>query len=342
MQSYTITEILIFILLEIILIMTTPAPFDPVREDMQTIAFYNLENLFDLADDRLSNHGDFLPGSKKKWTYKRYQNKLRKLGFAISNIGKEETGKHPSIVGLAEIENAKVIEDLISSQHLEQCNYSYVHYDSPDERGIDVALIYDEAHFEVLESTSFGVHLRDANGTPDYTRDILLVSGLLDGSHVHVIVNHWSSRREGEKETEAKRLASSEKVGEIIRSLHQNFHDPKIVVIGDFNDEPHNISIRQLIHAHNLYNPMETLRSYSRGTVFHNGKWNVFDQIFLSINFLQSSQSDFEFFKAEIFDEDFLKLFNGTYRGSPFRTYVGKRYKGGYSDHFPVYSILKR
>ena len=314
----------------------------PVRNDMQTIAFYNLENLFDLNDDQHTNDNDFLPTSKKKWTPKRYDNKLRKLGFAISNIGRKETGKHPAIVGLAEVENATAIEDLIASKHLEACNYGYVHYDSLDERGIDVALLYDTTAFELINSEPFTIHLTDEDGSPDYTRDILLVSGLLDGEHIHIIVNHWSSRREGEKETEPKRMASSNKVGEIIASLRTENTDSKIIVIGDFNDDPTNASIKQLVRDYSLYNPMETLRSYNRGTANYNRQWNLFDQILFSTNFFENTNEEFEFYKANIFDEDFLKLFDGKYKGTPFRTYVGKKYKGGYSDHFPVYAIFKK
>ncbi|WP_298238702.1 endonuclease/exonuclease/phosphatase family protein [uncultured Algibacter sp.] len=314
----------------------------PVRHNMQTVAFYNLENLFDLNDDPHTNDNDFLHTSVKKWTPKRYKNKLRKLGFAISNIGRRETGKHPAIVGLAEVENAKVIEDLIASKHLENCNYSYIHYDSLDERGIDVALLYDSTAFVVQHSETFTIQLTDDDGTPDYTRDILLVSGLLDNEYIHVIVNHWSSRREGEKETEHKRIASSDKAGEIISSIRANNPDAKIIVIGDFNDDPSNNSIKRLVEGFDLHNPMETLRSFNRGTTNHNRQWNLFDQIFFSTNFFKSTRDKFEFSSANIFDEDFLKLFNGKYKGTPFRTYVGKRYKGGYSDHFPVYAIFKK
>ena len=153
----------------------------PVRDDLQTIAFYNLENLFDLEDDPNTHDNDFLPTSEKKWTPKRYKNKLRKLGFAISNIGKKETGKHPAIVGLAEVENAKAIEDLITSKHLEDINYGYVHYDSLDERGIDVALLYNKQVFELIDSKTVPIILTDEEGERDYTRDILKVSGNLHG-----------------------------------------------------------------------------------------------------------------------------------------------------------------
>jgi predicted extracellular nuclease len=313
-----------------------------MRDDLQTIAFYNLENLFDVYDDKYTNDNDFLPVSAKKWTPKRYENKLRKLSFAISNIGRKETGKHPALVGLAEVENASVIQDLINYKHLEDCNYSYVHYDSLDERGIDVALLYDTNAFKVENSETFRVDLVNENGLPDYTRDILLVSGFLDGDFIHVIVNHWSSRREGEKETEPKRMASANKVGEIISMLRLENQDAKIIIIGDFNDDPSSNSIKHLVASNNLFNPMETLRSFNRGTTNHNRQWNVFDQIIFSTNFFENTPNTFEFDLANIFDEDFLKLFNGKFKGTPFRTYIGKKYSGGYSDHFPVYAIFKK
>lgn len=322
--------------------MTEPFEDIPVRHDMQTLAFYNIENLFDLENNRNTNDNDFLPGSVKKWTPKRYDNKLRKLGFAISNIGRRETGKHPAIVGLAEVENAKVLQDLIASKHLVNYNYDYVHFDSLDERGIDVAMLYDSTIFEVSHTETFTITLTDEDGAPDYTRDILLVSGVLDGEKVHIIINHWSSRREGQKETEFKRLASSEKVSDIISSLKAENEAAKIMVLGDFNDTPQNDSLKRLTDEFGLFNPFETLRSFTRGTVKHKRQWYIFDQILISTNYFKSSKDEFEFFKADIFDEAFLKLFNGPFKGAPFRTYVGKKYKGGYSDHFPVYAILKK
>lgn len=314
----------------------------PVKENMQTIAFYNVENLFDTYKDQHTNDNDFLPTSAKKWTPKRYENKLRKLGFAISNIGRKETGKHPALIGIAEVENAKVIQNLLDSKHLKDYNYGYVHYESPDERGIDVALIYDKTAFEVAHSETFTVALTDEDGSTDYTRDILLVSGKLDDEPIHVIVNHWSSRREGTLESENKRLASSEKVGDIITLLRTQNNNSKIVIIGDFNDEPHNNSIIRLVENHGLYNPFETMRSYNRGTVSRYRQWSLFDQIFFTTNFFKSSKDEFEYYNANIFDEDFLKHFRGKFKGAPFRTYVGKKYKGGYSDHFPVYTIFKK
>lgn len=309
---------------------------------MHTIAFYNLENLFDLKNDKYSNDNDFLPLSTKKWTYNRYNNKLRKLGFAISNIGLKETDKHPALIGLAEIENATVIKDLINSEHLKGYNYKFVHYDSLDERGIDVALLYDGNCFSVTHSETYSVYLTTEEGLPDYTRDILLVSGFLEEELIHIIINHWSSRREGENETEYKRIAASNKVDHIINNIKNDYENPKILVIGDFNDDPTNKSIQQLVERQDLFNPMQSLLSYSRGSTSHNYKWNLFDQIMFSKNFFETNSNTFSYDIANIFDDDFLKLFNGKHKGKPFRTYIGKKYQGGYSDHFPVYATFRK
>ncbi|MDO6595629.1 endonuclease [Oceanihabitans sp. 2_MG-2023] len=313
----------------------------PEDVNVHTIAFYNTENLFDIFDDEKKHDNDFLPRADKRWTAKRYKNKLRKLGYTISNIGRKENGKHPAIIGLAEVENAKVLQDLITSKHLENCNYNYVHYNSKDERGIDVALLYDATVFTVETSEKFALELYNDAGLPDYTRDILLVSGELAGNKIHVIVNHWSSRREGERETEHKRMAGSNKVGEIISNLKLNDPDAKILIIGDFNDDPSSTSIKRLVSGFDLFNPMGNLRSFTRGTSKHKRQWFLFDQIFVTKNFLETSEKSLHLEKINIFDADFLKVANGKYKGSPFRTYVGKRYQGGYSDHFPVYAVLR-
>lgn len=309
---------------------------------LQTIAFYNTENLFDVYHDAYTDDNDFLPTAKKKWTTKRYKKKLRKLGFAISNIGKIETKKHPAIIGLAEVENALVLDDLIASKHLIDCNYSYVHYDSPDERGIDVAMLYDVTVFNVLRTETFSIDLTDVFGEPDYTRDILLVSGLLDEEKVYVIINHWSSRREGEKETEHKRMVASIEVVKIIDTIRLKDQNAKIIVLGDFNDDPSSKSIKHLSANSDLVNPMESLFSYNRGTTNYKFRWNLFDQILFSRNLSDSNKTGFQFIEANIFDNDFLKIFKGKYRGTPFRTFVGEKYKGGYSDHFPVFIVLKK
>lgn len=312
------------------------------QQELLTVAFYNLENLFDVHDAHGKNDKDFLPDSNKRWTLKRYKNKVKKLGFAISNIGVKETNTHPILVGLAEVENEKTLKDLIQSKNLESLPYNFVHYDSPDERGIDVALLYDKNRFAVLDSKNHFIQLHDDRGDVDYTRDILHVTGLLDGYKVHVIVNHWPSRRQGNIETEHKRLTAANKVIDIITAIKTEDENAKIIIMGDFNDDPASKSIKHLVKSKGLYNPMDTLLSYTRGTTSHNKKWNLFDQIIITTNFFERKPEVLRFYDADIFDADFLKQFEGRYKGTPFRTFVGKKYKGGYSDHFPVYITLKK
>ncbi|WP_047548734.1 endonuclease/exonuclease/phosphatase family protein [Psychroserpens sp. Hel_I_66] len=311
-----------------------------IKTTSHTIAFYNLENLFDINNDAKTYDTDFLPGSSKRWTKKRYDRKLFKLGEVISKIGYDNTQKPPVIVGLAEIENKNVIQDLIQSKDLESFNYGFVHYNSQDERGIDVAMIYDKTRFTVEQSKTYAVFLKDHIGKQDYTRDILLVSGKLHTEKIHVIINHWPSRREGELESLHKRLKASQKVVEIVNEIRTENQNAKIIVMGDFNDNPGNESVKYLSNNAELFNPMETMLSYSRGSVNHNFKWNLFDQILFSNNFFETGYNKLKFDEANIFDEKFLTQYKGKFKGQPFRTYVGNKYKGGYSDHFPVYIQL--
>lgn len=307
-----------------------------------TIAFYNTENLFDIYNNQSKNDRDYLPNSDKLWTKKRYQNKLDNIGLSISKIGHPETNGLPSIIGLAEIENGKVIQDLLDTMHLKDVPYDFVHFNSKDERGIDVALVYNKSEFTVTHSEIFALTFEKPEGGNDFTRDILLVTGTLKGETISVLVNHWSSRRVGTEQTEAKRLQSSKKVSHIITAIQAKQVDAKIIIMGDFNDDPHCKSIVQLIENHNLYNPMKTLRSYNRGSLVHDRKWHLFDQILFTMPFFESRKNYLEFDSAHIFDADFLKETKGKYRGAPLRTYAGYEHKGGFSDHFPVFITLKK
>jgi len=311
--------------------------FKKNKTNIYTVAFYNVENLFDVYNNPSTYDEDFLPNSDRKWTKKRYNKKLRKLGYAISRVGRKHSGKFPSLIGLAEVENKGVLTDLIQSKHLKKHTFNFVHYDSPDERGIDVALLYDTTVFTVLKSKNYRIELKREFGGIDYTRDILLVSGLFNSEKIHIIVNHWPSRRDRADETEHKRLVTSNKVSKIIHELKKIDEASKIVIMGDFNDDPASKSLKQLLQKHDLFNPMETLMSFTRGSLNHKFNWNLFDQILFTTNFFEFSEGSHTFNHANIFDDLFLKQFKGKYKGNPFRTYVGRRYKGGYSDHFPVY-----
>lgn len=312
------------------------------QNDYFTIAFYNLENLFDTFDDLNTYDNDFLPNSDRRWTEKRYHKKLKKLGSVISQIGSKITNKHPVLVGLAEVENRLVVDDLINSSSLKDSHFDLVHFDSPDERGIDVALIYNKKYFSVLHSEVFPVELFGKDGSPDHTRDILLVEGLLNNEKIFVLVNHWPSRREGVELSEPGRVIASNKAIEIITSIKERDEHAKVIVMGDFNDNPLNKSMKNLVQSHDLYNPMSDLPTYTRGSLNHRREWFLFDQILFSTNFFEYQEGKHSFSRADIFDKAFLKQYKGKYKGNPFRTYAGYKYKGGFSDHFPVFLHLKK
>ncbi|MEZ4842045.1 MAG: endonuclease, partial [Flavobacteriaceae bacterium] len=200
------------------------------QHNLYTVAFYNLENLFDIYDDPDTLDDDFTPKGTKKWNAKKYSRKVKKIASVISQIGVKETGFPPAIIGLAEVENKEVVEDLIQTESLQKYGYGYVHYDSADERGIEVAFLYRKNIFSVEHSQTFTLLIENEFGERDYTRDILLVKGKLQGETVYCIVNHWPSRREGEDKTEYKRIAGADKVHQIIDTIKEETDSAKVVV----------------------------------------------------------------------------------------------------------------
>lgn len=309
--------------------------------DLYTIGFYNLENLFDTHDDPNTLDDDFTPNGFKKWSLKRYKRKLYKLAKTIAEVGDEATKRPPVLMGIAEVENREVVEDLIGAEALRDINYGYVHYDSPDERGIDTGLIYHKDYFEVLHSEPITLMIFEENGVRDTTRDILYVKGLLNKEEVHIFVNHWPSRRDGDRETSFKRVQAAETILDFMKGIETEIENPNYIVMGDFNDGPNDESIKRLMQSEKLYNPMEKLLTPERGSANYKKSWMLFDQILVSHNFFNYQKGTHSFAHANIFDESFLTEFKGKYKGTPYRTYVGRKYIGGYSDHFPVYIQLK-
>lgn len=313
------------------------------KKTITTVAFYNVENLFHPDDDRKTLDDDFTPTGKRKWTLKRYRKKVKKLGAVISKLGMNRSKFPPIVVGLVEVESSRVIDDLINSSLLRKHKYNYVHHNSPDERGIDVALLYNDIAFDYVTSTTHAVLIEDEYGVRDYTRDILEVKGYLNGELTHILVNHWPSRRNGVQETEHKRITAAKKVREIVSNIRATESDPKIIIMGDFNDDPDCVSIQKYLVQNDFYNPMENLFDRDKsGSLTYEGKWNLFDQIIFSKNFLEKKKDSFSFYYAAIFNKKWMKIFKGKFKGMPFRTYIGRFYSGGYSDHFPVYAFLKK
>lgn len=312
------------------------------------IGFYNLENLYDTLNDPNKNDEEFTPEGSNKWSGKRYNQKLINLSEVISQIGNEYVKGGPAIMGFSEVENIHVVEDLINTPLLKPLNYGIVHFDSPDRRGVDVALIYKKSLFTVTNSVAVPLHTAD---TSFRTRDELVVSGLLDGEKLHIIVNHWPSRSGGEKRSAPKRIAAAELCRSIVDSLTKEDPNAKIVIMGDLNDDPTNKSVSEFLKAKgekelvtatgDLYNPMYKLfKKDGIGSLAYRDKWNLFDQIIVSYPLLGDASKSYKFFKAHVFNKPFLGQKEGAFRGYPWRTYAGGVYLGGYSDHFPTYIFL--
>ncbi len=304
-----------------------------------TVAFYNLENFFDTQNDPYSLDDDFTPKGFKKWTESRFRKKIKKIARAISKIGLQDSAVPPILIGIAEVENKEVIKSLLASKKLRNVDYDFVHFDSPDERGIDTALIYNTVHFTVIHSEVVPLMVENTNGDRDMTRDILYVHGKLHKEEVHVFVNHWPSRREGAEETSYKRITAAETIIQKLETIRGN--NPNCIIMGDFNDDPKSQSIQKIVQIGRFINPMKQLLSPVSGSANYKGMWNLFDQILISHSFLNYEPDTHSFIKAEIFAPRFLKEWKGKYKGNPFRTFAGRKYLGGYSDHFPVYVVLQ-
>ncbi len=307
------------------------------RKEVFTVAFYNVENLFDTVSDPHTNDDKFTPKGERKWNYNRYRKKIKKISHVISQIGKDTSGHLPVLVGLVEVENTTVLNDLTTHKNLINYGYRYIHYESKDERGIDTALIYRDEFFDPVSSKRYHFDFEDEDGTLDFSRDVLSVSGFLNGELVHIIVNHWPSRREGKEETDPKRFRAAEIVHEAIQDIKAKDEQAKIIIMGDFNDNPADKSIQDYLMTEEFFNPMEKLHKKDSGTLTFKKEWHLFDQIIVSNEFLEEGHSDHQFLKAKIFNKKWLQTHKGKYKGSPYRTYIGPWYKGGFSDHFPVY-----
>lgn len=310
------------------------------KDKVYTVAFYNVENFFDTVDDPLTNDDAYTPNGERKWSLIRYHNKLKKISSVIAQIGRKRSAYEPVLVGLVEVENTKVLEDLVHHKNLLDANYSFVHKSSQDKRGVDVALLYRNDCFELLHSKAYPLSFEEDGGEMGVSRDILVVSGRLNNELIHIIVNHWPSRREGEDKSDFKRNEAAKLVHDIIEDIKGGDSDPNIIIMGDFNDNPNDESISKYLMESYLFNPMIDLYKKGIGSLTFRGKWNLFDQIILTKSFLNNSLSEHRFIEARVFNKKWLRFYKGKKKGSPFRTYVGRWYKGGFSDHFPVYTYL--
>lgn len=334
---------------------------------VHTVAFYNVENLFDTIN-QANYDEEYLPQSG--WTSKKYKQKLNNLARVLVGIGTNEQQKEsPTIVGVCEVENKGVLEDLVKNPLIASKDYGVVHFDSPDKRGIDVGFLYQKKHFKPTSYINVPLYIykdeadtakkeeksnaeesdkiiADASSKRVYTRDQLLVTGLLDGEEVSFIVNHWPSRSGGEKKSSPYREAAGRLNRKIIDSLFKINPNAKIITMGDLNDGTYNKSVKEGIGAKlkksevkkgGIYNPFEQMALDGNASLFYRDSGDIFDQMMLSEAFLRSDFSSWQYWKAGIYNKQFMIQTTGQYKGYPLRNSPSEP---GFSDHFPVYVYL--
>lgn len=269
------------------------------------------------------------------------------MAKVIADIGADVVHNSPAILGVSEVENREVLEALVNHPLLLKKDYGIVHFDSPDARGIDVALLYQKQIFIPNSTSNHELKIFDDNTKERiYTRDQLLVSGMLDGELIHVIVNHWPSRRGGEARSRPKRVAAAKLNKQLIDSLQYINPYAKIFTMGDLNDDPTNASVKAILKAKKdrnqvglkgIYNPFESYFKKGLGTTAYRDAWSLFDQILITKPLLEKDYSSFRFYKAGIFNKNYLITRKGPYKGYPYRSFANGGFTDGYSDHFPVY-----
>ncbi|MDL2247633.1 endonuclease/exonuclease/phosphatase family protein [Bacteroides sp. OttesenSCG-928-J23] len=336
-----------FLLLGIVLVLFSCGSSQKVTKNkgLYSVAFYNVENLFDTVPDPGKNDAEYRPYGSKEWNTEKYTEKLKNIAKVLSELGRNRTPQGPAVIGLAEVENRFVLHDLVKEPAIAATGYKIVHFEGEDRRGIDCALLYDPNQFTVT-STTLIPHKYKNNDTTHLTRGFLLVKGKLAKSDLCVIVNHWPSRGADAP----ARIWAAQQVKALTDSLAGRDRKLKIVVMGDMNDDPMDESMAVALSAKKhidevapgeFYNPWwETLEDKGVGTLMYRGKWNLFDQIVLSYPLLNGKGLQYE--SHEVYKRDYLIQQDGQYKGSPLRTHGGRAWLNGYSDHLPTIVYLKR
>lgn len=313
------------------------------RLGVYAAAFYNVENLWDTEDDP-NNKGDdeFTPNGPYAWTQTKYEQKLQNVAKVLAQLGTDYCPAGPAIIGISEVENRKVLEDLVQTAPLKGKGYEIVHFESPDHRGIDVAALYNPRLFKLVNARIYPFQMPEK---PNYrTRDILLVSGVMAGEPFHMIVNHWPSRYGGSVSSPLREFAASI-VRHIGDSIHADNPNAKVLIVGDMNDDPFNKSCAEVLGAKRkakdvkpdgYYNAIWKLYDQGIGSLCYQNQWNLFDQQIVSGNLLGKDRTTLKLWKCEVFNRPFLIQQAGKYKGYPLRTFSGTTFQNGYSDHLPT------
>ncbi len=316
------------------------------KYEVYSVGFYNLENLFDTIHDQGKNDYEFLPDGTNKWGTLKYTNKLKNMATVLNEMGTDVVPVGMAAVGVSEIENSRVLADLVKHEVLAPRGWDFVHIEGPDKRGVDCALLYNPKLFKPV-AAKLAPYTTEDNDTTYKTRGFLIVSGDMGGENVHIIVNHWPSRY--------AKSPARERAGFLVRQLKDSIMNAqpqtKVLVMGDMNDDPDDKSMKKSLgavrekdevkNAADLYNPWwNILRKKGHGTLKYKGKWNLFDQIVMTGNLLGGDRSTLKLYKTEIFSRNYMFQQEGRYKGNTLRTHAGGVWLNGYSDHLPVIVYL--
>ncbi|WP_281644292.1 endonuclease/exonuclease/phosphatase family protein [Bacteroides zoogleoformans] len=313
------------------------------EQKVYSVAFYNLENLFDTIHDAGKADYDFLPNGSYKWTARKYEAKLRNISKVLGELSRDLVPQGPAFIGVAEVENSRVLDDLIKQPAIS--DYRYIHYEGPDRRGVDCALLYNPKQFSVTKS-ELVLSVPFKGDTTHLTRGFLIVDGRLAGERVCVIVNHWPSRGADSP----LRVHAARQVKALKDSLMREDKKLKLIIMGDMNDDPMDESLQELggrkyakqVKQGGLYNPWwEILEDKGVGTLFYRGKWNLFDQILVSRSLLKKRKG-LRYDHNEVFIRDYMIQQEGKYKGTLLRTHGGRTWLNGYSDHLPTIIYLRK
>jgi predicted extracellular nuclease len=322
----------------------------PQRHHSLITAFYNFENFYDTVNNTTVDDEEFLPSGAKNYNSAIYQKKVSNLATVVQKIGAEINNDGPAILGAVEIENDTVLNDLIKHPLIKNRAYLFVHENSKDKRGIDVALIYQPKYFTPLSHTSLEVQLPSRNKLPYFTRDILYVKGVLLQDTVHIYVNHWPSRRGGQKRSTESRSKAARVCRSHINTILSEDPSAKIMVMGDLNDNPSDYSVShalqssgglKMIKKSDLYNPWVEVLAKGNGTLANRDAWGIFDQILVSQSWIPPRHAGRLFLgSSHVFKAFFMIEQQGRYKGYPLRTWDGNQFRDGFSDHFPTFLVL--
>ena len=347
-------KLILLVAIAALLVPTTLAQQANKRYNMYGVMFYNLENLFDTINNNGRYDEEFSPNGARQWNGTKYWQKIHNMAYAIGQMATKNTPYGPAIIGVSEIENITVLQDIVKQPEVKDWHLQIAPYhESPDRRGVDVGLLYNPRYFRVLNVTNQTLVI---DGEPNFkTRDQMCVTGLLAGEKVSILINHWPSRLGGEDASSYKREAAGRAARRVVDSLLRDDPNQGIIIMGDLNDDPMNKSCREAMGArkyikdvknyNDLFNPWwHILEDKGIGTLGYRGSWNLFDQIIINGYFLKHQSTkdkpQLTYLRAEVLNRDFLITKEGTRKGYPHRTFSAGVFLNGYSDHFPTEIFL--